>query len=249
MDSARKTVVIALSNRDFDPTEVVVPWRVFMNAGYTVEFVTGDGKVASCDPRMLVGVLFGKLGATAENVALYRLLEFDPGFLNPGKYESIDADRHCALILPGGHAKQCRQYLESEALQERALEFMRRGLPVGAICHGGVVLARTQDPATGASVLEGRTMTALTRRLEMSAWLLTAWKLGDYYRTYPTWVQDEVQQAMGLQGNFKTGPFFPSYGNPLVVRDENLITARWPGDAQAWAEEILRYVESLPNLA
>lgn len=247
MGSVRKTIVIALSNRDFDPTEVVVPWRVFRNAGYEVDFVTGDGEVASCDPRMLVGAVFGKLGAKPENVALYRLLELDPSFQGPGKYQDIDANRHQALVLPGGHAKPCRQYLESEALQERALEFMRKRLPVGAICHGGIVLARTLDPRSGESVLAGRTMTALTRRLEMSAWLLTAWRLGDYYRTYPTWVQDEIQAALGPHGVFKTGPFFPSYANPLVVRDDNLITARWPGDAQAWAEETLRCVAASPR--
>ena len=39
-------------------------------------------------------------------------------------------------------------------------------------------------------------------------------------------------------GVFKAGPLFPSYAKPFVVQDRNLITARWPGDAQAWAEQI-----------
>jgi len=238
-----KSIVIALANRDFDLTEVVVPWEVFSKAGYNVDFVTGDGKQARCDPKLIDGVLFGQLGAKPANVNLYRNLEQDTSFQNPGTYDDISAERHRALILPGGHAKGMRQYLESESLQQSTLHFMKRQLPVGAICHGAVVLARTQDPDSGKSAIHGRTLTGLTRRLEMSAWLLTAWRLGDYYRTYPTWVQSEVEQALGHQGTFEVGPLLPSYNNPFVVQDNNLITARWPGDALGWANQMLQYVE------
>ena len=75
-------------------------------------------------------------------------------------------------------------------------------------------------------------------------WLLTAWKLGDYYRTYPTLVQAEVQQAMGPDGVFELGPLVPSYDNPLSVTDGNLITARWPGDSAAFADRLVAALAS-----
>ena len=53
------------------------------------------------------------------------------------------------LLLPGGHAKGMRQYLESKIVQNTALEFMKQNKLIGAICHGVLVLARTIDPETG----------------------------------------------------------------------------------------------------
>jgi hypothetical protein len=68
--------------------------------------------------------------------------------------------------------------------------------PIGAICHGVLLLARSVDRQTGKSVLYGRKTTALTKPLEMSAWMLTRWCLKDYFRTYRQPVQDEVKTAL-----------------------------------------------------
>ncbi len=44
---------------------------------------------------------------------------------------------------------------------------------------------------------------------------------------------------MGEGGEVKTGPLLPSYRLPFTVRDRNLLTARWPGDAQRFGEELV----------
>ena len=106
---------------------------------------------------------------------------------------------------------------------------------IAAICHGVLVPARTFDPATGHSILYGRRVTALLKVLERASWYLTAWRLGDYYRTYPKYVENEVKQASRDPGNFIRGR---SIREPLVVEDGNFITARWPGDARAFAERV-----------
>lgn len=186
---------------------------------------------------MITGSLFGQLGANRENIAKYRAMEQSASFRAPLRYADVDAANFSLLVLPGGHAKGMRQYLESKALQEKVLAFARAKTPIAAICHGVVVLARTIDPATGKSVLAGRRVTSLTKSLERTAYLLTAWKLGDYYRTYPEYVQDEVIRAVGERKLFETGPLLASYGNPFTVRDGELLTARWPGDASRFAAE------------
>src|SRR5580658_1717172 len=89
-----------------------------------------------------------------------------------------------------------RQYLGSPVLSEQVGRFWRLNRPVGAICHGVLVLARTHDPATGRSVLAGRRTTCLPKYMERSAYLATAWRLGRYYRTYPAYVEDEVRAAL-----------------------------------------------------
>jgi putative intracellular protease/amidase len=74
------TVLVPLPDRDFDVTEVAVPWRVLTRAGHRVVFATEAGARPEADPRLLTGVLFGQLGAEREAVAFYRELEHDVSF-------------------------------------------------------------------------------------------------------------------------------------------------------------------------
>ena len=75
----------------------------------------------------------------------------------------LDTAAFDGLLLPGGHAPGTRQYLGSPSLREQVARFWALGRPVGAICHGVLVLARTRDPATGRSVLSGCRTTCLPR--------------------------------------------------------------------------------------
>ena len=115
----------------------------------------------------------------------------------------------------------------------------RLNRPVGAICHGVLVLARTCDPDTGRSVLADRRTTCLPKYMERSAYLSTAWRLGRYYRTYPAYVEDEVRAALAdPDRQFERGPVTLSARGTaaddrpaFVVSDRNYVSARWPGDA------------------
>src|ERR1700723_2934768 len=123
-------VVIPLPDRDFDTTEVAVPWRVLTRAGHEIVFATERGAVAACDPLLLTGVLFGKLGADPEPRAFYAELEKSPEFRAPIRYDAIDPSSFAALVLPGGHAQGMKQYLESETLRHKATAFFGLGRQV-----------------------------------------------------------------------------------------------------------------------
>jgi putative intracellular protease/amidase len=59
-------VLMPLPDRDFDVTEVAVPWWILNAAGHQVTFATEHGGSApSADQRLLDGVVFGRLGAAA----------------------------------------------------------------------------------------------------------------------------------------------------------------------------------------
>lgn len=234
------TVVLALANADFDPTEAAVPWKVLTDAGHTVVFATDDATPGACDGEMLTGVLLGAVKATKANAALYAQMTEAEGYATPIRYADISLDDHDALVLPGGHAPGMRRYLESEALQAASAAFLAAGKPVAAICHGTIVLARAAG--SEGPILRGRTMTCLPKVMEWSAWAATKLTRGDYFRTYPQWVQDEVEEAVG--GAVQTGPLVPTYGNPFTVRDGNLLTARWPGDAAQFAAELVEMLSS-----
>jgi putative intracellular protease/amidase len=198
-------VLIVLPQRDFDPSEVAVTWRILSDAGHRVDFATPDALPASADPLMLAGEgldLWGRipllrkikllgllLRANADARRAYALLQKSPAFLHPVAYANLAVAGYNGLVLPGGHwARGMRQYLEDPVLQRFVADFFDADKPVAAICHGVVLAARSISSRTGKSVLSGRKTTALTWTLEKAAWstmkfLGRVWDPG-YYRTY-----------------------------------------------------------------
>jgi putative intracellular protease/amidase len=222
-----------------------VPWKLWTDAGHDVAFLTETGAAPAADPLLLTGVLFGQLGAEPEPKRFYEEMIASPTFRAPMRYDALDPTTGDALHLAGGHAKGMRQYIESATLRERVVAFARSGKPLGAICHGTLVLARAIDPATGKSVLHGLRTTCLPKYMERTAWMLTAWKLGDYYRTYPAWVEDEVKAALAKPEDFELGPrVLTSRGTreddraAFVVEDGRYVSARWPGDSYLYAKKV-----------
>lgn len=275
------TVLIPLPARDFDPSEVAIGWRVLTNHGCTVRFATPDGRPAEADPLMLTGVgldLWGwlpgvrrvkllglALRADANARRAYAELVADPAFRQPLGYADLRREDWDGLYLPGGHwARGMRAYLESPELLLFVGEVFAADKPVAAICHGVLLAARSISPLTGRSALHGKRTTALTWKLEHSAWTLMRWlgRVWDpgYYRTYLEspddppgyWsVQAEVTRALAHPSDFcdvppacehhfrKASGLFrdrPGDERPaFVVIDGHYLSARWPGDAHTLA--------------
>lgn len=241
-------VLIPLPSEGFDPTEASVPWKVLRQRGHEVIFATPDGSVASADPIMVTGKGLGLLGyalrADANGRAAYAEMVGSDAFQNPITYNAAATTEFDALVLPGGHDKRVKPYLESTLLQQIATDFMAADRPVAAICHGVLILARAQG-ADGHSVIYHRNVTSLINRLEMTGYNLTRLWMGDYYRTYPEiTTEDEVRAALASHAHFDPGPggatrdSMDALQHGFVVRDKNLVTARWPGDAHRWSVAI-----------
>ncbi|MEI9984061.1 MAG: type 1 glutamine amidotransferase domain-containing protein [Aliidongia sp.] len=237
------TILMPLPSRDFDPSETGIPWRMLSAAGHRFVIATPDGAAGAADPRMVtgqgLGLLASVLKADRNGLAAYEALRASPEFCNPIAYDAIAGRSFDALLLPGGHAKGMRSYLESPLLQSVVAGFFAVGKPVGAICHGVVLAARSQA-ASGRSVLHGRRTTSLLRSQEILAWTLTRLWLGDYYRTYPQTVEDEVIAALADKTDFERGPNSFSRDTPerpdgFAVIDGSYVSARWPGDAHRFS--------------
>jgi putative intracellular protease/amidase len=241
-----KRVLVPLPDHDFDVTEVSVPWHVLTRAGHDVVFATEEGATPAADPLLLEGVIFGKLGAHEEPKALYHDLTKTRPFRAPIRWRDIDPSAFDMLLLPGGHAPRMKQYLGSELLQSKVADFWKLERPVGAICHGVLVLARTKDPSTGKSVLSTVKTTCLPKYMERSAYLISFWKLGRYYRTYDDYVEDEVRAALDdPREQFVVGPrtmtkrgTAEDHSPAFVLEDGRYVSARWPGDAYLFAEKL-----------
>ena len=286
-------ILIPLPTYGFDPTETSVSWKIIHDAGHDVFFATENGAVANPDRVMVTGEgldpwgfipgikrikLFGLvLRAHAGARAACEDMQKDTLFQNPVGYSDLLVDDYDGVVLPGGHDKSIRPYLESKVLQQFMVDFFEKknpnGLhkPVGAVCHGVVLLARSISSKTGQSVLHGKKTTALTWSQEKAAWNLTRYFLRFwdplYYRTYPELASDpsgyrsveqEVKRALASNDDFLSVPT-DSANHGLktrnlardslndskpawVVRDGNYISARWPGDVHTFAKA---YVELL----
>ncbi|NQX83039.1 MAG: DJ-1/PfpI family protein [Flavobacteriaceae bacterium] len=235
-------VLIPLPSFDFELTEVAVPWKLFTQRGYKVTFSTYDSIEAKVDSKLITGVIFGQLKAKAEAQAMYREMILSQEFKKPIKYKDIDPSKYDLLHLPGGHAKGMRQYLESKILQSKTLEFYQSNKIIGAICHGSIVLARTINPENNKSIIYKNKISALTKPLEMFAYIITSWKLGKYYRTYPEYVEDEVKRNLYNPKQFKRGFINPF--KPFVCIDQKLVTARWPEDTYWYTNALISKLES-----
>ncbi len=243
-----KKILVPIPSYGFDPTEVAIPWKILTRDHCELLFATPTGTQASADEIMLTGKRLGIwrniLKARKDAVDAYRELEQYDNFRNPLKYTQIRYSDHDALLLPGGHDKGVKEYLESEILQRVVVDFFESGKPVAAICHGVLLAARSTSPQTGKSVLYGYKTTALLKKQEMLAYNMTRWWLHDYYLTYPGMtVEDEVKSALSSPDNFITAPTGASRDSEnnlergFVARDRNYLSARWPGDAYRFSFE------------
>ncbi|AGB22094.1 putative intracellular protease/amidase [Mycobacterium sp. JS623] len=245
------TVAMLLPAVDYDPTESAVIWDALTSSGVEVRFATPDGEPAYADARLVdkgFSVLSPVLMTRPEPLKAYQRMISDPHFLRASAYEDVEAGGIDGVLVPGGHAKGVRTLLESSAAQAVAATAMSRNIPVGAVCHGVLLLARSIDPSTGRSVLYGRRTTALTAALELGGWAMTRLWLGDYYRTYPTTVQAEVTAALASPNDFEIGPRMTLRDSPnhldrgFTVKDRNYLSARWPGDCYRLAADYVDMV-------
>jgi putative intracellular protease/amidase len=247
-------VLFPLPDRDFDVTEVAVPWKLLREAGHEPVFATEAGATPACDPLLITGVVFGKLGARADAIACYRELEQAPEFVTPKKWADCGAEQFDALFLAGGHAPGMKQYLGSAEVQRITSEFFAAKKPIAAICHGVLVAARSKQ-ADGQSVLHGLATTCLPKYMERAAFFSTFWRRGRYYRTYPLYVEDEVRAALASPEQFKRGPRELSKRgtreddtHAFVVEQDNYVSARWPGDAWLIGKKLVERLAAATQL-
>src|SRR6266498_2256584 len=101
-------VLMPLPDRDFDVTEVAVPWRVLRDAGHQIVFATEQaGTVPAADPRLLTGVLFGQLGAAPQAKGFYEELSNAEEFTATAGGPSWTRPPSTACSCPAGTRPGC----------------------------------------------------------------------------------------------------------------------------------------------
>ena len=190
------------------------------------------------------------LKARQDAVDAYFEMEKSESFCNPLKYSDVNETDFDAILLPGGHDKGAKEYLESKILQQLIVAFFMSKKPVAAVCHGVLLAARSINPDTGKSVIHNYKTTSLLKSQELLAYNLTRLWLKDYYLTYPgLTTEDEVRSVLSNQTQFIKGPkpiqkdSLTNLKKGFIVRDRNYLSARWPGDIYNFSLEFINMVQ------
>jgi protease I len=243
-------ILMPIPKIDFDPSETSIPWKKLTDNKIEVKFATPDGKPGEGDYRILSGNGLGpakKLLMISKSAKdYYGMMIKDKNFINPIKYEDINPDDYSGIIIPGGHAPNTKSFYESNILQDIVVSFFKKLKPVGAICHGVLLIARSIDRNTGKSIIYDYKTTSLLKRQEMLSFYLTRAWLGDYFRTYAISVEEEVKSYLCNENNFIKGNIGflrdseKSTSNGFAVLDRNYLSARWFGDAYHFSAEFIK---------
>ncbi|KAI1463579.1 class I glutamine amidotransferase-like protein [Daldinia caldariorum] len=249
-------VLIMMADYGHDPTETAVPYTAFKNAGYDVKFATETGNHPRCDKKMLEGFTQKLLGAKKEVVHLYKKMAVSEEMRHPLSWSApgFSLDPFDLVLFPGGHDKGMKQIIESPIVHKLVLDYFPKTKKpskkvIAAVCHGVMVLAESKD-VEGRSVIRHCKTTALPAKFEQAAYWSTRAVLGDYYKTYGHGSEDveqSVKKVLADPSQFKAS----LNPGPFTVEDDqyNYISARYPADAELFAEEIIKLFESFHKIA
>lgn len=139
-------------------TEALHPFEVFTEAGFEVDLATETGTYGLDDLSLTDRFLAGDDKAVFENpnhpfnVKLNSQLK---------KASDVTTEEYGLFFGSAGHAA-LYDYPTARGLQAIARDVWARGGIVAAVCHGPVLLPGVIDPATGKSIIEGKTVTGFT---------------------------------------------------------------------------------------
>ena len=86
----QKAAIIPLPDKDFDTTEVAIPWETFYRSrSRRSAFSTETGHLGQTDPRLADRRHFRAVGCKADAIAAYRELEKNEAFRHPILYRNI----------------------------------------------------------------------------------------------------------------------------------------------------------------
>lgn len=205
-----KRILFPLPDRDFDPTESALAWKILKETyKYHIDFTTETGEKPICDQITLQGkglnfftnIIFNLIDVKIKQklvLQAYNAMENDENFKNPISWQKgIDFSHYDGIWVTGGHAQGMKQLLDSQYLQNQISRFWELKRPIAAVCHGVLLVARARDVKDPSkSVLSQRKTTSLVNYQELIAYLLTFWSHGNLFRTYEETTEDEILQLI-----------------------------------------------------
>lgn len=227
MTNMKKILMILTSHEDLENTEdktglwigeFTDPYYEFIDKGFQVTLASPKGGKPPIDP----------MSALTENItASNRRFQEDEVAINAlnttQTLENISADDFDGVFFPGGHGP-IFDLATNEKSGQLILDFLNRGKPVAAVCHGPAALLKAVE--LNPSVLKGKRVTGFSNTEEKLA--LRANKI-------PYQLEDRLKES-GAEYHNAMLPFASH-----VEVDGLLITGQNPLSAGPTAEALLQF--------
>ncbi|MUL47239.1 molecular chaperone Hsp31 [Mycobacterium sp. CBMA293] len=139
-------------------TEALHPFEVFTKAGFDVDLATETGTYGLDDLSLTDRFLAGDDKAVYDDPEHPFNVKLNSQLM---KASDVNAAEYGVFFGSAGHAA-LYDYPTARGLQAAAQSVWTRGGIVAAVCHGPVLLPGVTDPATGKSIIDGKTVTGFT---------------------------------------------------------------------------------------
>ena len=193
-------------------SEVAHPWRVFVDAGYSVDLASVAGGEPPVDGTDLSDPLQRAFTADQE---MQGKLSVTPRFAD------VDSAEYDAVLFAGGHGTMW-DFPSDPDLAVLAQKIYEQGGVVAAVCHGPAALVSLTSP-DGRPLVEGKAVAAFTNDEEAAVGLSEA---------VPFLLQTRLEE---LGAKHTSAPNFQAH----VVTDGRLVTGQNPASATGVARAVL----------
>lgn len=226
---SQKKVLFVTSNQDFYGNtkistsnhfeEIVIPYDIFIKAGYTVDFISPKGGAIP-------------IGYINSSDSIQKKHLYDAFFMDKLEHtlkpSDIKTDDYSAIFFNGGGAAMFG-VAENQTIQNIARKIYNKNGVVSAICHGTAGLAYLKDDA-GKSLYAGKKITGFPDKFES--------KEKEYYKTFPFAIDQAIKSN---EGNFV---YSDKGWDSFVVVDGRFVTGQDPSSGSKMAHEIIALIEA-----
>lgn len=226
---AQKKVLFVTSNQDFYGNtkistsnhfeEIVIPYAIFIKAGYTVDFISPKGGA--------IPIGYINSSDSIQKKHLYDAFFMDK-LAHTLKPSDIKTEEYGAIFFNGGGAAMFG-VAENQTIQNIARKIYNQNGVVSAICHGTAGLAYLKDD-TGKSLYHGKKITGFPDKFES--------KEKEYYKTFPFAIDQAIKNN---GGNFV---YSEKGWDSFVVVDGRFVTGQDPSSGTKMAQEIITLMEA-----
>ena len=202
--------------------EFTDPYYEFIDQGYQVSLASPKGGRPPVDPMSELTE-----NVTASNRRFKDDQAAQDAFNHTHSLTGFNAEEFDALFYPGGHGP-IWDLAESQVSGQLILDFLDKGKPVGAVCHGPAALIAAAELRPG--FLQGRVVSAFSNAEEV---------LTGRSDNVPYQLQSRLEE-LGAEVKTALVPFVSH-----VERDNILVTGQNPLSAGPTAKALIEVLESL----
>ncbi|WP_211288815.1 type 1 glutamine amidotransferase domain-containing protein [Actinophytocola xinjiangensis] len=222
-------ILLAVSSHDvlgdtgqptgYSVSEAAHPYRVFVDAGYEVDFVSVRGGLPPA-------VVFDGEENDPEVQAYLADETIQAALAATPPASEVSAEGYDAIFYAGGHGAMW-DFPDSPDLARLAMDIYAAGGIVSAVCHGPAALVNLRLP-DGRYLVEGKRVSSFTNEEEDSLGLV---------HVMPFLLEDRLKERGGLHG--KSGNFVAH-----TSTDDRVITGQNPPSAAIVAELVVRELKN-----